>query len=139
MTEKAPNFLNLFKTDKENEEKGIEIAVLDSTFIVKRAGRSNKAFTLAMSNYHKKNKFQIDNDLLSEEKVTPDLAKIYFDTVSLGWQNVRDPKTDAPLDHTKENFVRIMTEYPEFFDFYREQCQLRTNFIEKDNSADAKN
>jgi hypothetical protein len=139
MTEKATNFLHLFKTDKENEEKGIEIAVLDSIFIVKRAGRSNKTFTMAMANYHKKNKFQIENDMLSEDKVTPDMAKIYFDTVSIGWRNVRDPKTEEVLEHTKENFIKVMCDYPEFFDFYREQCQLRTNFVEKENLADSKN
>lgn len=139
MTEKKTNFLNLFKTNKKSEEQGIEVEVLDSVFIGKRAGRSNKAFTIAMSNYHKKNKFQIEHELITEEKLNPDLAEIYFNTVSLGWRNVRDPKTDELLDHNKENFIKIMTEYPEFFDWYREQFMNRTNFIEKEVEAEAKN
>lgn len=133
------NFLKQFETSKEAEEKGIELTFGDATFIVKRAGKPNKAFTLEMSKYLKKNKFQIENDLLSDEKASPEMAKIYFKTVCIGWKGVEDPKTDEPLDFTEANFVRIMTEYPEFFDSFREQCQLRTNFMDKDDEADVKN
>jgi hypothetical protein len=133
------NFLTLFKSDKTIEEKGIVLEFGDASFTVKRASKSNKAYTVAMSNYMKKNKFQIENEMISEEKLTPALAKIYFDTVSLGWENVVDPKTNEVLPYTEANFVKIMSEYPEFFDAYREQCQLRTNFAEKMGEVEAKN
>lgn len=139
MSNNKVNFLKTFATNKESEEKGIELIFGDAKFIVKRAGASNKPFTLSMSNFYKKNKFQLENQLLSEEKLRPELAKIYFRHISLGWEGVEDPETDLKLEHNEENFVRIMTEFPEFFETYRDQCSNRANFQREELESEAKN
>ncbi len=133
------NFLEMFKTDEKIEKEGICLEFGDSRFHVKRAGKSNKAFVVALSLYHKKNKFQIEHEILDDKKALPELAKIYFDTVSVGWENVRSLEDDTLLECNRENYVKLMVNFPEFFDEYRTQVSARANFQAEEIEEDSKN
>ncbi len=134
------NFLKVFETNKATEQKGICLEFGDSKFFGKRAGKSNKAYVVALSNFHKKHKFQIENDILDDNVALPELAGVFFDHISTGWENVRYPENDeVNLEYTKENFIALMVKYPEFFDEYRNQFQIRANFQAEKIEDDSKN
>jgi hypothetical protein len=128
-----------FKQDKAIERDGIELEYGDgAVFKIARAGGANKAFKTRMEQLQRKYKRQLHHGLLTEEQGRAILIAVYADTVILGWDGVTD-EDDNPLDFTRENVVRVLSDLPDLFDDIRSQAEDAGLFRETLQELDAKN
>jgi hypothetical protein len=128
-----------FRTDQKIEREGIELEYGDGAiFTICRAGGANKAFKKRMEQVQRKFRRQLHHGLLTEEQGRSILVAVYADTVITGWQNVTD-ENDEPLEFTRENVIKVLTDLPDLFDDLRAQAEDAGLFRETILELDAKN
>lgn len=124
---------NTFETDKSLERDGI---VLDYGFNSKqqpvqiriaRAGGANAKFAKVIEQKMKPYKRAIANDTMDNKVAEKLLIESYADAVILGWEGVED-RQGNPLDFTRENVVKVLTDLPDLFLDIQQQSQKSALF-----------
>lgn len=106
---------NSYKTNKAGEQEGVWVPFADNANIrLARAGGSNKRFLKAAEKFRRKHKHQLKSDILTDEMVFPEAVKIYAECIVLDWENVTN-EYDEPLECTKENVIKVLTDLPDLF------------------------
>jgi hypothetical protein len=130
------NLYKMYQTDTAMEsEVGITLAFDEVKIHVKRAGGSNKKFSEVLRRLTNPVRRQIQNDTISPDKVNTIFMQVYARAVVLGWENVTD-ENDNPLPFTEENFVKVMTDLPDFWAALQEECAKVSNFRQIANEED---
>ena len=97
------NIYNEFGTDENAEKEGVSLIFGEGVkMTVKRAGSSNKAFARKQKLFNKKYGFQMEHSTLDDKTVRKEMAKIYAETIVIGWEGFTDKK-GKELPFTKEN------------------------------------
>lgn len=124
---------NIFETDKGLERDGV---VLDYGFNSKnqpvririaRAGGANVKFAKVLEQKMKPYKRAIANDTMDNKVAEKLLIEAYADAVILGWEGVED-RDGNPLDFTRENVIKVLTDLPDLFLDIQQQSQKAALF-----------
>lgn len=138
------NLYAAFKTNKEYEQKGIEIEYgknsknEDIVFKIARAGGSNNAFNKGMERATKPYRRQIQNGTLDNTVADSIYMDVFIDTILLGWEGVED-ELGKPLAYNKENAKKVFTDLPDLFADLREQSSNMSLFRNAELEADLGN
>lgn len=131
---KRRNLYQLFETDKQLEENGVDFAFGDSMFRCKRAGGSNRIFDRIFEERTRAYSTKMQMASISEEMSEAILMDVYFDAVAISWTNVSD-RDDNELPFTKENFVQVMKDLPDLWKSLRQAAANMDNFLYKQKTA----
>jgi hypothetical protein len=137
-----------FKNKKIDMESTLRIDLIDFVIIVKHGGSSNRPFVNAMQQVNKSfaSRDQMaDAGKLSDEaieKLTEQkakaIAKIYFDHVIVGWENVTDEE-GKKLAFNETNVVKVLTDLPVLFDVIVQESLKQGHFKEAQEEEEVKN
>jgi len=116
-----------FKTNKHLENNGVTLQIGDSEFRVRRAGGGNRAYATTFAEKTKPFQRQVQLGTLPEDKALEIMLETYWESVMLGWENVTD-EDDNPLEYTKENFKKVMSDLPELWATLRDEAAEARNF-----------
>jgi len=136
----------LFKMDTVMEKEGIIIDYGDFRVRIARAGGSNQKFSKVFQAKMKPLRRQIDTDTLDEKVAARVMAEAYAEAVILDMDILQKDGTyksgikvtddGKPLPVTKENVVKVLVDYPEFFRDLQNQANqvglYRTAALEED-------
>ena len=136
----------LFKTDPANELKGTRVDYGDEAyFVVARAGGANKKYLDAMGARLKPFRRQIATETMDEKVADRIVMEVFVDTVLLGWGSkehgdgrIGDAE-DQPLEFTRDNALKVLTDLPELFQALRAESERLANFNSAVKEEDAKN
>lgn len=140
-----------FETNANLEVNGVPVTVGDAnpdgsfvTFILARAGKSNKnyqkALTRAAAPFSRQLRMNIEVPQLEEA-----YKAVFCDVVLRGWSNV--PKADVTgnkedsgyIEFNKQNAMALFNRLPELYEFLQEQASSASLFLEANREEDAKN
>lgn len=123
----ARSLYDLFETDTSLETRGIGMRFGDAVFFVKRAGGANMDFDRVFEEKTRSMSSRLQMASLSNEQSSALLKEVYAEAVVIGWEGVTD-REGQPLEFTKENFVRIMTDLPTLWLAIRTEAANHENF-----------
>lgn len=107
------DFRKEFKTNKRHEDEGVWVDVSDGGRLkIARAG--NKKAMAYSKQVAKPHMAQITFGKLSDEVATQLACEVMAECILLDWSGVSDGDNDLP--YTKENALKMLTEYPDFRD-----------------------
>ena len=108
------NLYSRFQTNSELEAKaGVVLDYGEGLKVrIRRAGGANREYHRALRESLMKAGRRISS--MSDEESMRGMAEIYAETVIIGWEGVTDAE-GQPVEFTKENAVKILTDLPEFF------------------------
>ena len=133
------NPYKMFQTDKDLEcGKGVTIDYGDFQITVHRAGGANQKYSKVASAKLKPYARQIQSGVADPAVINRVMAEIYAEAVIVGWNGVKD-ENDSPVEFTKENVTKFLTDLPELFDDIQRQSDMLANFRAEQIEADAKN
>jgi len=121
------NLYSLYETDNNLETKGIGLRFGEAVFFVKRAGGANTDFDRVYEEKTRNMTSRLQLAALSEEQSSRILAEVYAESVVIGWENVTD-RDGNPLEYTKDNFIRLMTDLPTLWKAIRTEAANHEHF-----------
>lgn len=133
-----------FKTDAALEKDGVILQYGNNSdgkpiqITIARAGGSNVRFMKSMDHHRKPYRRQIQNDTLDPETATVLLAKVYAESVILGWSGVEDENGNL-MDYNVKNCEKLLIDLPDLFIDIQEQANKVALFREELLEAEAKN
>lgn len=117
-----------YGTDKHIEaELGVSLDFGPSTFVVRRAGGSNKRYQTVLRQLIAPVRRQVQNETIPPESLDKIFMQTYARTVVLGWTGVTDAENN-PLEFNEGNFVKLMQDLPDLWRQLQEECDRLTNF-----------
>lgn len=133
-----------FGTDEKKEAEGIWVAFAPNNdksvpaFLLKRAGRSNTAYTKRLEAVTKPQRRLIDAGLLDAKASEALTLEAWVGTVLVDWRHVqgRDGKV---IKFSKDAAIELMKELPELFDELWSTSNKAGLFRPEAPEADAKN
>lgn len=134
--------MNLYKTYKTNdslEKEGTLIEVAEGVKMrIARAGGNNTRYGKLLGERMKPHRRQMENGTLDDKVADRIIYEIYADTVILGWEGVTD-QNDKPLEYTRENCIKLLTDLPDLFREIQEHATKLENFRQAALEEDVKN
>ena len=109
-----------YKTDNLKEVNGVEIETAQNedgsfaTFIISRAGESNKAYQKAIELASKPYRRQIDMGILEPAKAEEIYFNVFCETILKGWKNVFDENGEA-IEFSIGAAKKLLTDLPELY------------------------
>lgn len=130
------------RMDPAKEQNGFEFTYDEEegvVFTLARAGGSNKEFDKAleeaMKPYRRNGQLGIK---IPEEKDALILKEVFAETVLKAWRGIKN-EDGSDFQFTKENAVRLFTEFPDIFMALRVQANELSNFRKEALEVEAKN
>lgn len=121
------NLYKKFATNHDKEKDGIWVNYDDARFLIARAGGANTRFQVTLSSKIRPYKKQIATQTLSDEESARIMVEVFVEGVLRDWENVED-ENDNPLEFTRENAIKLLSDIPELLEFLREEAFLIGNF-----------
>lgn len=128
-----------WETDSSLEQKGIWIEPGGAgSFLVARAGGSNKAFTKRFQRLMKPHRKAIQADALQDEAAMKIMVESFVDTALLDWKGVtgRDGKK---ITFSKANALKLFDDLPDLFQDLLGSAQNYALFLMEIREEDAGN
>ena len=132
------NLYKKFATNPDKEKDGIWVNYDDARFLIARAGGANTRFQVTLSSKIRPYKKQIASQTLSDEESAKIMVEVFVEGVLRGWENVED-ENDNPLEFTRENAIKLLSDIPELLEFLREEAFLIGNFKDSLTEETVKN
>lgn len=107
------NIYKVFRNDKL-ENTGIILNYGDFSIKIKRAGGLNKDYLKSLAKHGKENKLAMKNDTIDDEKSRIIFARIYAESIVIGWENVEDKNGEIAFNY--DNCLKLLIELPDLFD-----------------------
>ena len=127
----------IFETDAELEKKGFALEYGDAVFIIARAGGANESYQRFVEHKMRPHRTSVNAGTMAESTSRKILIEAYSEKIILAWDGVTD-ENDEPLEFSKENVVKVLTDLPDLFeDIVRESSRV-SNYIAEQAEADAK-
>lgn len=104
---------------------------------IHRAGGSNRKFIETARRLTKDNRVAIKNDTLSAEDAVELSARIYAESVIIGWEGVKVNGEAVPF--SVESAVRVFCDFPEFLAAIRTEAENAATFRDEERKDDAGN
>jgi hypothetical protein len=147
MTDTSGSILGMFTTNKDAEVKGKWVTIGPASFLLARAGGSNKKFERSVSSVLRPHQRRIQTGMMDNSEAEDLAVGPFVDAVLLDWKNVRPMKQDEdgewsvgePIPFNKENAVRILSEHRDLFRYLLEESQRIANFVPEFTADAAKN
>lgn len=136
-----------FETDPKLEKDGIEIQYTigdpeydknPPTFIVARAGGSNRAYNNMVDHELKPLQRRLRADNVGTEELENLYRKIYSKTIVKGWRNVRDAKNNL-IPFSEKNVLEYFNTLPEIYEDIKSQANKVSLYRKHDREETAKN
>jgi len=127
----------LFGTDADLERNGFTLEYGDATFVIARAGGSNKKFQSCIERKMRPYRSAINSGTMDQKTAEKLLAEGYAEAIILAWDGVTDENGDV-IPFTKENIIKVLLDLPDLFLDIQEQSQKVANFITVEAEEDAK-
>lgn len=123
------SFYKTFSTDAELESgKGIDLDYgEDGVITIRRAGGANKKYSTVAAAKLKPYARRMQNGTIEPEVIDRVMAEIFAEAVIIGWRNVKG-EDGEPLQFTKENCVKLLTDLPDLFADIQAQAERVSNF-----------
>lgn len=119
-----------FKTSKDQEQQGVWLDYGDGVEIrIARAGGSNKKFLKCAERFQRKYKRQLELEILPNDVAYDAAIQMYAESVVLEWKGVCG-EDDQPLECTRENVVKVLSDLPDLFADIRAQATNHQLFKE---------
>lgn len=135
----AKSIFNALKSDPQREVSGVTIDMGElGKFHVARAGGSNTAFEKALVAATKPYRRAMQIGTMDNKLANEILAKVYAETVLLGWEGVLD-ENEQPFPFNKVNAQHLLTVLPELFKLVQQTAEDSALFRLDILEADAKN
>lgn len=134
---KKKSIYELFGSDESLETKGIWHDFGDyGRFLIARAGGSNKPYAKALERETRPLRRSLEAGAIDEERSRALLAKVFADTVVLGWEGVigRDGE-ELPFD--RDNCRKLLTDLPNLFEDIRTQATSWAQYRKQALEAEA--
>lgn len=128
--------LKNFKTDKDKEEKGVWEELGDGCSVL-IARHGNPAMLKAYSKYPRLLRQRLENGQADDEESASILSKVVADTILLDWKGLKEDGKE--IAYSKEECVRVLTEYPDVRAMILEMAQEAHLYHSKSVSKTAKN
>lgn len=129
-----------FETDETVEQEGVWLEYSEGAKIrVARAGGSNKRYIKRIEEFRRKNKRQIDLELMGNDVAISAMIPIYADTIILEWEGFLEKDDETPIPFNRANVIRVLTALPEMFVDIQTQAMNAALFREYIDDEDAKN
>lgn len=146
MKELMSGLFKQFKLNADKENNGVEIAFEDAenedgtvpTFIIARAGDSNKAFGKAMEAATRPYRRQIDSGEMKADVVNSLYIKVFCAHSLKGWSNVRDEENNE-IKYSAEKALELMNALPEVYNRLTKEATAISNFRQAALDTEAKN
>jgi len=103
-----------FQTDEKVETQGINLDFGDFAIRIARAGGSNKKYAKSLMKHVKPYRKAFQAGTLDRKTQNEIMAKVYADSVVLGWAGVTDAEGNE-MKFTWDNVVKLLTDLPELF------------------------
>lgn len=133
------NLYAKYKTSDDAEKDGVPIEYGDGVVLtLRRAGGRNTKYRDSFDEHTKKNKRRISVGDLPEDEARMLFAKVYADSVVVGWSGVKGADNQA-LEFNKENVVQVLYDLPEFFALVQQDALSYTHFRNDTLEDDAGN
>ena len=133
---------NLFEMDQTQETGGFRLTIEDGdvsiSFLIARAGGSNKKFSSRMQNLMRPHQHAASTGKLDEKIAQDILLVVMAETLILGWENVAD-RDGEPKEFNRENCIQLLKDLPELRDMIWAEANKAANFIAVDREESAKN
>ena len=125
-----------YRTDKNAEaEIGITLDFGPASFVVRRAGGSNKRYQSVLRQLITPVRRQVNNETIAPEALDKIFMQAYARAVVIDWFNVTDENNNQ-LPFNEANFCKVMTDLPDLWRQLQEECDRLANFrVESNRSA----
>lgn len=131
------NLYKQFKTDEKLEQNGVPVNYGDGLVLtLRRAGASNPLFRAAAERHLKPRQHALK--AMDEPGSRKLMAEVYADAVVAGWEGMKGPD-EQPLEFTRDNVVKVLTDLPEFFKIVQRDAEEMTLFRAQEVASNAKN
>ncbi len=121
-----------FSTNKKLEEEGAWVDIGDGGQLkIARAG--NKKAIAHLRLVSKPHLAQITYGKLSDEVATQLAVEVLAEAILLDWKGISDGGADLP--YSKENAIRMLTDYPDFRDLVSKIADERKTFQKEIDEA----
>jgi hypothetical protein len=129
----------MFETDKTIEKAGFWYAFSKSTrYLLARAGGSNIRFAKVLEAKTRPHRRQLDDNSMDTDLANSLLIEAFVDAVLLDWEGVTG-KDRQPLEYSKANAVKLLTDLPDLFTELRTEATRLANFLVKQVEDDSGN
>jgi len=115
-----------YETNADKESNGVEVQFPPNkdgsvpVFIIASTGKANKGYAKALEVATKPYR-RIGVEAMGNELAEKVFREVFVTHVLKGWRNVRD-RSDMPLEYTKENALKLMTDLPRLYQQLQEQA-----------------
>ena len=130
----------MYETEKDLEKDGVDVKIGPATFVVARAGGSNRDFknmllakSKPLQKRIKKNTVDADLDVESESL----MIEVYSKTVIKGWSGVTD-RDGNEFPFTVENCIMLLSDLPDLFTEIQTEASDISNFQNEIKEEDLK-
>lgn len=121
-----------FSTNKKLEDEGVWVDIGDGGKLkIARAG--NKKAVSYSRQVAKPHMAQIQFGKLSDEVATQIACEVMAECILLDWQGMTDGGVDLP--YSKENALKMLTDYPDFRDYVSQIANERKTFQKEIDEA----
>jgi hypothetical protein len=121
----------LYATNPKSETDGIDLHLGGDCYIsIRRAGGANRQFAEVFRRVTAPHRQVIDRGMLDAETDDALGIEIYSQCVVIGWRGV--VVRGAPVEFSRENFVRVMKELPELWRVIRDEARNAANFRDQE-------
>lgn len=133
------SFYEHYSTDAAIEKAGVWADYGDlGKILLARAGGANKKYLKAVEAFQRKNKRRLDLGLVPSAELIEVTAKIFAETVVLGWEGVKG-RDGNPLPFTTDNCRQLLMDLPELLRDLEKLASDHTAYRAQIDEAAAKN
>lgn len=129
-----------YGTSRKLEQEGVWFDYGEGVgrWLLARAGGSNQRFNKVKERHLKPLRRRIQSGNISEDMLSKVMIQIYAEAVVLDWRNVVVNEGDQPLEYSRENVIKVLTDYPDLFNEIMSDSTERAPYLE-DLEEDSKN
>jgi hypothetical protein len=113
----VPFKIETIKTNRDDELNGVWADDLPDGLRLKVARMGNDRYNQAVSKRAQSHLNAVGEIDMDDESQVAELAEVYADTILMDWEGLEENGETVPC--TRENRVRLMLEYPDFFRIVR--------------------
>lgn len=124
------NVYEMFETDKETEENGLDLDYGDFKIKIARSGGSNQKYNKVLEQLTKPHRRAIQTETIDVNLLNDILKEAHAKAVVLGWENVTDRDGNL-IEFSSENCYKLFKDLPDLFEDVKDQA-AKTGLFRKE-------